>query len=1330
MSKKEPYIERFPNLSLKEFRLLCFMVYYGESGMVSTSATSYCKKYRENSRTLNDTIETLFSKGLLLTKSFVRPEKQLQVLDCLYRYYPTWAESFKYMNSQNRTHSAEYLSRIAKLLIKDDFSSAAKIPRPYENLGYKQFNIFKYIQEEIVRDPRYMTLVNDHELPDLVSETLNEKFMHDELDEQVLQFFSSSIPVHHSKHDELSDVLATYRYFLTGQTFTPAGMPTLWYSSIQAIQQMYEGHLEEAYQTFKQISELNKKKGGALPHAIFNYAYGILLYRLSQKDKGKYGIDIAAFRQSKEIQISDENLFIRLLLELAECDLLVAQAYIERKLHISVLPQHNTPFLRSMKYLLLHFFEMSDESVQHPFHSAQILQHEMSLYQPIGPKAKETLCTIFGGKPLLSLIRKKTSWEIFFSDISQQIKQPTAKQEKRIVYYIEDTHLNSIVEQAKGNDGCWHNGQVLSRQTLCNNGYDFMDNTDVAIASQLPKATKDTDVLIPLLIGTDRLYVGDYFTNHFTPCEIVSENPTLSFQGKGSTIEITSNISIKSNGTIPRHNITDLGNGKYMLVSVNALQRDIMKRFLQKKAIPSSALVTLRNTIESLKGIIDVRENILQLLDMPATMSDGVLVIRITPEDTDYKLNISAAAMIDGTCRFVPSEGDEVVYDEAFGITHCIRRNLKLELEHYQMLQDFLTEYIGIEMEDYTHCTLGTSQSLLDLLNYVHEHHDIYFVEWPEGVQLRLKGTIQTSDIQIDVKSDIDWFSIEGNVNIGNKKYTLQELIKMCKESPINGYIRLSDEEYARISDQLKKHIAMLDSLPSKKGKVQEVSKYHVGTLAQLIADLRCNTDGGYASFMEKTKAAYSLQPAVPKNLQAQLRDYQINGFQWMCRLDAWGAGACLADDMGLGKTIQALAFLLYKASQGASLVIAPKSVILNWVSEARRFAPSLNFLNINSLNNREKAIDLAGPNDVILCTYGLLVTQGETLIQKQWNVVCLDEAHQIKNRQTIASRTVMDLQATSRIILTGTPLQNHLGELWNLFQFINPGLLGTWTQFRDNYILPALDERHRLLLKEITQPFILRRTKNEVLSELPEKYVFTHMVEMTEKEMKTYEEMRSLVELVFKKNKSKSEREATKGLHISYFAELTKLRLASCSMKLIQQNWAEPSSKIAALLDMLNNLMECPDNNILIFSQFTSFLTEIKPFLKRRGWDYLYLDGQTPLEKRQDLVNQFQANQCRLFLSSLKAGGLGINLTMANTVILLDPWWNPAIENQATDRAHRLGQKRVVSVIRLISSHTIEEKILRLHETKQQLTGDILEGTSDSYTLTYEEIMDLITPF
>ena len=296
--------------------------------------------------------------------------------------------------------------------------------------------------------------------------------------------------------------------------------------------------------------------------------------------------------------------------------------------------------------------------------------------------------------------------------------------------------------------------------------------------------------------------------------------------------------------------------------------------------------------------------------------------------------------------------------------------------------------------------------------------------------------------------------------------------------------------------------------------------------------------------------------------------------------------------------------------------------------------------------------------------------------------------------------------------------------------QFINPGLLGRWNVFRDTYVNATLDETHKEMLKEMTQPFILRRTKEEVLDDLPEKVEGVHYVSLSENELGVYEAMRKQVELKFKKGKTKEERAAARDLDISYFDELMKLRLISCDMHLVYDRWKEQSTKITALMEILETLMDVPENNILVFSQFTSFLARIKPELEKRRWDYLYLDGQTPMKKRQTFVEQFQQGEKRLFLSSLKAGGLGINLTAANYVILLDPWWNPAIENQATDRAHRIGQKRCVSIIRLISEHTIEEKILRLHEKKQQLSDEVLSGTSDSYKLTYEDILDMVAPY
>ena len=965
-------------------------------------------------------------------------------------------------------------------------------------------------------------------------------------------------------------------------------------------------------------------------------------------------------------------------------------------------------------------------------HSAKLLQHELSVSQPIGPTAKKQLQELYGGQPLIGTIRKKSAWEVMLNDISDRITQPQPEQVKRVAYYVEGKELQAVVEQVQKENGTWRNGQLLSLSQMAESGYDSMDGTDMAIAMRLENlhpALSAIDVLVPQLVGTGRLMHGRYYDSTGAPVIINEEKPYLDFRGAGAFIEIQSNVTIDPAGKVPHHIVRFENEGCYTLITVNALQRDVLKRFLQMKRFPSSALISLQRTIESLHGIIEVRESILDALAEPAISSKGTLAVRIVPEKNEYRINIMATALPNGTARFIPAEGEEIVYDEAEGLTHCVRRDLEVEFSNYKQLSDFLEHNAKAESINYTDSKIWSSEGLLMLLAFVFDNQNQFFVEWPEGKVLKFKGDVKSSDIDILVTSDEEWFTMVGEVKMAGRTYSLQELIAMCSTSDIKGFIKLNDEEYVRMSETLKKHIAAMNALPTK-GKVRSVSKYQVGALTNMIEGLNTHTDGGYAAFKEKTKAAYALNPEVPQGITASLRDYQKEGFRWMCRLDAWGAGACLADDMGLGKTLQALTFLSYKADKGPSLVVMPKSVILNWASEAARFAPQLNIIVLNKVAKRQSVILNAKARDVLLCTYGLLTTEYSALTRKEWNVVCLDEAHQIKNRQTIASQTAMELKATSRIMLTGTPLQNNLAELWNLFQFLNPGLLGPWARFRDNFIIPPLDNRHIMLLKDLTSPFILRRTKKEVLTELPEKIVDKYLVEMNDEERKVYEEMRRLAEVKFKRHKSKKEHEEAKTLDINFFAELMKLRQAACDMRLVHEKWAEPSSKTTTLLEILDSITQNPENNILVFSQFTSYLEMIKPELKKRKWDFLYLDGQTPMDKRQQMVDQFQKGQCRLFLSSLKAGGLGINLTAANYVILLDPWWNPAIENQAMDRTHRLGQKRVVTVIRLISSQTIEEKILNLHEKKQDLSDNILDGTGESYKLSYEDILDMVTPF
>ncbi len=690
----------YSELTLDEFRQLCYMAYRN----YSKAAEFYCKKFKISTQEFRTTAQKLTSASVLELTSFVHPRHHLKILMCLSKHYPSWVKAFNTLSFTN-TSTAEYLWNLAQKLVKDDFEGAAKLTRPYIGIGDKHFNLFRYIQEQAVSDARYMRLLNGNELQQMVDETLHELFANDELGDDYLVPLSEAIPADNGHHDEIMDEIAAFRYFLYGTASKPTGKPTIWSMAVKAMGLMYQGKLDDAFTQFTKAVKMVKKQKGAFTSPMFNYAFGILLYRLKSKykDSETYQEWYGKFKQSSRIRFSSENTGLNILLTYIDNDIETVRSSILRQMN-HLTDFHRDSLSRTWKHLVFNFFGLETGVLNKPLHSAKLLQHELSVYLPIGPLAKQQLQELYGGQPLLSTIRRKAPWEVLLSDIGDQMNQHQLGQAKRVAYYVDGKDLQAVVEQVQRADGTWREGQLLSLSQMANTGYDSMDSTDVAIAIRLEKGSP--------------------------------------------------------------------------------------------------------------------------------------------------------------------------------------------------------------------------SQSAIDVL--------------------------------------------------------------------------------------------------------------------------------------------------VPQSMTATLRDYQKEGFRWMCRLDAWGAGSCLADDMGLGKTLQALTFLTYKADKGPSLVIMP----------------------------------------------------------------------------------------------------------------------------------------------------------------------------------------------------------------------------------------------------------------------FTSYLEMIKPELKKREWDFLYLDGQTPMEKRQNMVDQFQKGQCRLFLSSLKAGGLGINLTAANYVILLDPWWNPAIENQAMDRTHRLGQKRVVTVIRLVSSQTIEEKILTLHEKKQDLSDSILDGTGESYKLSYEDILDMVAPF
>jgi SNF2 family DNA or RNA helicase len=465
------------------------------------------------------------------------------------------------------------------------------------------------------------------------------------------------------------------------------------------------------------------------------------------------------------------------------------------------------------------------------------------------------------------------------------------------------------------------------------------------------------------------------------------------------------------------------------------------------------------------------------------------------------------------------------------------------------------------------------------------------------------------------------------------------------------------------------------------------------------------------------------LNPKLPSTLQGELRDYQREGFQWMMRLAHWGAGACLADDMGLGKTIQALALILSRAPKGPTLILAPTSVCINWLEEAQRFAPTLNVYQFG-IGDRQEMLDNAGPFDLIVCSYGLLQTEADRLALKKWHTLVADEAQAIKNALTKRSKAALSLQADFKLITTGTPIENHLGELWNLFNFINPGLLGSLQKFNERYaqaIENQKDHEIQQRLKKLLRPFILRRLKNDVLTELPPRTEVTLHIELSPEERALYEALRrNAMQAML----SSSEQPGHKQLKI--LAEIMELRRACCHPSLVMEESTLASSKLQAFEELVDELLD-NRHKALVFSQFVGHLKLIRELLDKKGINYHYLDGSTPVPQRKKAVNLFQAGEGDLFLISLKAGGTGLNLTAADYVIHMDPWWNPAVEDQASDRAHRMGQKRPVTIYRLVAKDTIEDKIVDLHKHKRDLANSLLEGGEVSGKMSVEDMMALI---
>ena len=564
------------------------------------------------------------------------------------------------------------------------------------------------------------------------------------------------------------------------------------------------------------------------------------------------------------------------------------------------------------------------------------------------------------------------------------------------------------------------------------------------------------------------------------------------------------------------------------------------------------------------------------------------------------------------------------------------------------------------------------------------------------------------SYISIDVKENIDWFDIHMVVKFGEYEIPFLKLRKLilAKKNEVtlpNGEIGVIPEHWFKEYSEL---FAFMEE--NEQGDEMQLKKHHLALVQELgSADL---AEVSISKKLERLKRFDQIDDSpLPKAFKGDLRPYQKAGYNWLLFLNKFNFGGCLADDMGLGKTVQTLAILQCQKEMGyngASLLIMPTSLIYNWQMEARKFTPKLKVF-IYTGTNRIKDIEQFDGYDLILTSYGITRLDIETLRNYRFNYTILDESQAIKNPNSHIAKAVKKLNSRYRLILTGTPLENSTLDLWSQMTFINPGLLGNQSYFRSEFQNPIekkQDDEKTQKLNTIIKPFILRRNKSQVATELPEKVENIQYCTMTTMQEDHYESSKS-----YYRNKILSSIESH-GVNKSQFLllqGLTRLRQIANHPKLVDPEYVGDSGKLEDVTHMLNNAIS-KGHKILVFSQFVKHLSLLKTYLLNNHIPFSYLDGAT--KDRQKEVNNFQSqNHVRVFLISLKAGGLGLNLTKADYVFLLDPWWNPAIEAQAIDRAHRIGQENRVFTYKFITKGTVEEKILALQQNKIKLAQNLI---------------------
>ncbi|NVM77000.1 hypothetical protein FHW83_002801 [Duganella sp. SG902] len=892
------------------------------------------------------------------------------------------------------------------------------------------------------------------------------------------------------------------------------------------------------------------------------------------------------------------------------------------------------------------------------------------------------------------------------------------------------------VEQKRDARGLWSKGRAvgLKRLRFEAEQFNFLTPQDIRAAEAITVAHRgyqstgltyeiDPQRAAPALVGHPLLFWSDLPDMRV---EMLAGEPELLVKRSPG------NLELRLQPPIPDDNssvvITKETPTRLRVVNILEEHRKIAAIVGDALNVPAHAEQQVLSAISAISSMVTVQSDIGGAApDMEQMEADMRLHLHLLPYQHGLKMQILVRPLVNGA-YYKPGDGADSVIADIGGKPVQARRKL---IDERDAERDLIARCPVLEQaeQDHGEWLLGQPALCLQLLVELQELDPASIViAWPEGESFRVTNKVETKQLRLAIKSNKDWFAASGELQVDEGKVIdLRTLLEMMEKSH-GRFVELGENRYMALTEELYRRLQEVSAygeITADGVRVHPLVSFALEELADDVGGLK--SDKLWKAHLARMQEQEAFTPELPSTLQAELRDYQVEGYNWLSRLAHWGVGACLADDMGLGKTLQALALILSRAPQGPTLVIAPTSVCMNWMSEAARFAPTLN-MQLFGPGDRAEMLGNLHAYDVVVTSYGLLQLESALFAGVQWNTIVLDEAQAIKNAATKRSAAVMALKGDFRIAVTGTPLENHLGELWNLFRFINPGLLGSIEQFNLRFAAPIekpQDHRAELgarkRLRRLIQPFILRRTKAQVLTELPSRTEITLEVDLSADETALYESLRRAALENLEKVEGPAEKKS-----IQILAEIMKLRRACCNPNLIAPELKLASSKLSAFAHLLENLLD-NKHKVLVFSQFVDHLALIREHLDEQGVSYQYLDGSTSMADRKKRVDAFQAGEGDVFLISLKAGGVGINLTAADYVIHMDPWWNPAVEDQASDRAHRMGQLRPVTIYRLVARHTIEEGIVDLHQHKRDLADSLLEGSDVSGRMSASEMLAML---